>query len=102
MTKNQTAETGTKLPSAEALQVLIDKSELYDLLQNYCRGVDRQDFALLESLYHPDSIDDHSPHFNGSGPEFVRWLPTTLQRYAATSHVITSALFNVAGDVADG
>ena len=100
MTGNRTSETDTKLP--EALQVLLDKQQLHELLLNYCRGVDRHDFALLETLYHPDSVDDHSPLFKGSGPDYVRWIPTILERYTVTSHVITGALFNVDGDVADG
>lgn len=100
MTHDPTAATGGKLP--EALQVLLDKQALYELVLNYCRGVDRHGFALLESLYHPDSTDDHSPLFKGSGPEYVRWIPTVLERYTVTSHVITGALFNVDGDFADG
>ena len=102
MTGHQTTETSMKLPSAETLQLLLDKSALYELILNYCRAVDRRDFALLETLYHPDSTDDHSPLFQGSGPEFVRQLPKIMQRFAMTRHVITGALFSVAGDIADG
>jgi hypothetical protein len=102
MSENRATEAGVKQPSAEALQLLLDKTELYELLQQYCRGVDRQDYVLLESLYHPDSTDDHSPQFKGTGPEFVRWLPTILRRYTLTSHVVTSALFTIAGDFAEG
>ena len=100
MTGNRTS--GTEALLSEALQILLDKQQLYELVLNYCRGVDRHDFALLETLYHPDSVDDHSPLFKGSGPEYVRWIPTILERYTVTSHVITGALFNVDGDVAEG
>ena len=72
ITKNSTSKESVPMPSAEALQLMLDKMALHELVQNYCRAVDRRDYALLESVYHPDSIDDHSPMFKGSGPEFVR------------------------------
>lgn len=102
MSENQTSGTSKSLPSAEAIQVLLDKSALYELVQNYCRAVDRRDFALLESLYHPDSTDNRAPMFSGSGPDFVRWVPSITQRFVVTSHVVIGALFTVAGDIADG
>jgi hypothetical protein len=100
MTGNRISEIDVDL--TEALRIQLDKQKLYELLLNYCRGVDRHDFALLHTLYHPDSTDDHSPLFKGSGPEYVRWIPNILERYAITSHVITGAFFNVDGDVAEG
>ena len=90
------------MPSAEALQLMLDKMALHELVQNYCRAVDRRDYALLESLYHPDSIDDHSPMFKGSGPEFVRWVPSSVAGFELTQHVITSASFVVDGTIAEG
>ncbi len=90
------------MPSAEALQLMLDKMALHELVQNYCRAVDRRDYALLESVYHPDSIDDHSPMFKGSGPEFVRWVPSSVERFELTQHVIVSASFVVDGTIAEG
>jgi len=75
---------------------------LHELVQNYCRAVDRRDYALLETIYHPDSIDDHTPEFKGSGPEFVRWSPSIMERFAFTQHVIINASFIVEGDIAQG
>lgn len=36
-----------------------DRSEIWQVLMNYCRGVDRLDRELLLSCYHPDATDDH-------------------------------------------
>jgi len=100
ITKNSKPKESVPMPSAEALQLMLDKMALHELVQNYCRAVDRRDYALLESLYHPDSIDDHSPMFKGSGPEFVRWVPSSVERFELTQHVIASASFVVDGTIA--
>ena len=90
------------MPSAAALQLMLDKMALHELVQNYCRAVDRRDYALLESVYHPDSIDDHSPMFKGSGPEFVRWIPSSVEKFELTQHIIANASFVVDGTIAEG
>jgi hypothetical protein len=99
---NSTTKETVPMPPAEALLLMLDKMALHELVQDYCRAVDRRDYALLESLYHPDSIDDHSPMFKGSGPDFVRWVPSSVARFVLTQHVITSAQFVVDGALAEG
>ena len=76
-------------------------SELRELAFAYCRGVDRQDFALLRSLYHEDAIDDHGM-FRGTGGEFVDWLSQTLPIFEVTCHSITNAWYKLDGDRAEG
>jgi hypothetical protein len=79
-----------------------DQQELSRLVLAYCHGIDRQDLALVRSLYHDDAIDDHGPMFCGSPDEYVAWLPSMLKNWALTAHVIHSSLFVVEGDAADG
>ncbi|MDX2158428.1 MAG: nuclear transport factor 2 family protein [Hyphomicrobiaceae bacterium] len=50
---------------SEALQKLIDKDEIRDLMARYCRGVDRADWDLVRSTYHPDAYDDHGDYKGG-------------------------------------
>src|SRR5271166_677571 len=38
---------------------LTDRAEIYDCMQRYARGIDRQDRALLRSAYHDGAVDDH-------------------------------------------
>jgi hypothetical protein len=40
----------SSMPSAEALQLMLDKIALHELVQDYWRAVDRRDYALLESI----------------------------------------------------
>lgn len=47
------------------------RMEIQDVLWRYARGVDRYDYDLLETVYHPDGTDQHSS-FNGLGRDFAR------------------------------
>jgi hypothetical protein len=43
-----------------ALQVLLDKQEIAELLTRYLRSVDRGDVASLRSCYLPGATEDHA------------------------------------------
>jgi hypothetical protein len=94
------ASDDARLPPA--LQAVVDKSVLQDLVLTYCRACDRRDFALVRTLYHDDAIDDHGRMFRGSPDEFVKWLPTAMGQFEATVHSITNSLFAIDGDRAEG
>lgn len=87
---------------AADLQDLIDRRDLQQLALNYSRAIDRRDFALLESLYHPDAIETHGDMFQGAAPDYIKWVEQALSRYAATAHYVVNALYVVAGDRAEG
>ena len=89
-----------------ALQELLDKQALYELVARYCRAVDRVDEELLRSVYWEDAIDEHGP-FVGTVDEFVEehrnggsWSGRKLEE--PVQHAITNTLFDVRGDVAYG
>jgi hypothetical protein len=42
-----------------ALQALLDKQEITELLTRYLRSVDRGDVATLRACYLPDATEDH-------------------------------------------
>ena len=54
MTKNNDESS-----QAAALQMLIDEAAIKKVHLRYCRGIDRMDWDLIRSCYHPDAIDDH-------------------------------------------
>jgi ketosteroid isomerase-like protein len=83
---------------AEAL----DRIALQKLVWAYCHAIDRRDLALVRSLYHDDAVDDHGAMFCGSADEYVAWLPSMLANWQATSHVIQTMNFLIAGDEAEG
>ena len=83
------------------LQDLLDRQALVDLVASYSRAVDRREFSILKTLYHPDAIHDHGPMFQGRRDDFIIWLkqsPTDL----VTQHVVGNALYKIDGDKAEG
>lgn len=83
------------------LQELLDREALSELVACYSRAVDRRDFPLLRSLYHPAAIHDHGGLFRGDRDAFVAWLETAM-RDVATQHLVGNTLFAIAGDRAEG
>ena len=68
-----------------ALQELLDRQAIADVLTRYCAGVDRLDAELIAGCYHPDARDDHGV-FEGLGTEFATHVVEVLRRHAAATH----------------
>ena len=89
-------------PHAIGTQEAADRAALAHLVAAYGHGIDRRDYALLRSLYHPDAEDDHTPYYCGSAQGYIAWLPGMMAQWSTTSHAALSCLFVVDGDVAQG
>lgn len=58
-------------PELEArLRELVDRQDIWQVLLNYSRGIDRFDRALVRSCYWDDAIDDHH-NFVGTPDAFL-------------------------------
>lgn len=79
-----------------------EKLALYELVTLYCRAVDRRDYLLLRSLYHPGAIEDRGAIFKGTALEFVGMVERDAVNYELTVHRLFNALFMVDGDSARG
>lgn len=87
--------TETSLPPS--LQVLLDKDAIRDVLMRYYRGADRNDCALMASVFHPDAV----LAINGvqhNAQELVAKL--CAQRRRGGQHVAGNVLIEVEGDIA--
>jgi hypothetical protein len=84
---------------AARLQTLWAEREIRNTLVRYSRGIDRCDEALIRSVYHDDSYDDHGD-FKGSGPEFAAWDVPLLKQFEATMHDLGNVTLEVDGDSA--
>jgi ketosteroid isomerase-like protein len=88
-----------------AVQELLDKHALRELVTQYCRAVDRADSKLLLSVYHDDAIDEHGP-FAGTPEELLdvlkKWTMNPEKQAQPIQHSITNAVFEVDGDTAYG
>lgn len=74
-----------------ALQQLLDRESIRNLLFAYCHALDRQDEAGLRKIYWPDAIDMHG-EIQGTADEFVR---KTVAKFAGRRRSIHS-LANIA------
>ena len=84
----------------ERLYRLLDERDIQDVLQRYCRGVDRCDAEIIASCYHDDAIDDHG-NWTVRGPE----APTAIIERVkpgkdAAMHFLGNIQIEVDGDVA--
>jgi len=79
------------------LTALLDKQEIEDTVLRYCRGIDRRDFDLVRSCYHPDAMDHHGS-FEGTIDEYIAWVDKLTARYRFTMHLVGNVLIEVDGD----
>ncbi len=83
-----------------AVQELLDKQAITEVIYRYCRAMDRLDLELFLSVYHPEARDDHGAR-KGTGHEFAAGAVVGLglidQR---TQHHITNILIEIDGDIA--
>jgi hypothetical protein len=87
---------------SEALSALIAKDEIRDLALLYCRGIDRQDFELVQSLYTTDATDTHGPKHYATVEAFVSDLRNSLPELRYSGHHVCNHLVSVDGDTGEG
>ncbi len=73
------------------LRQLVDKQKISEVLHLYCRGVDRLDAALLESVFWPDAKEDHAGLYEGDVAGLIDHLMRTM-RDLRTQHSLSNIL----------
>ncbi|MDB5860766.1 MAG: Ketosteroid isomerase-like enzyme [Ramlibacter sp.] len=85
------------------LRALLVKERLHELEMAYCRGVDRRDAALLQSIFFDDAVEEHGQMYRGTAAEFVRWaIEEFLPQWDITAHYVLNEWYRVDGDRAEG
>lgn len=82
-----------------ALQNLLDEAAIKKIHLRYCRGIDRRDYDLVRSCFHPDAIDNHG-HYVGDIEGFIKSSKVGITKYESTTHFTTNQLVEVHGDTA--
>ena len=81
-----------------ALQRVVDEAAIKDVHLRYCRGIDRMDWDLVRSAYHPEAVDDHGP-FKGSVEEFIDWVSALLTKgFQTWTHFAGQQMVRIEGD----
>ena len=91
--------TMTVLP--EAVQQLLDRQAIEDVLVRYSRAVDRADIDLLRGCYHDGATEHHGGVFQGAAKDYVDQIAGILPRARFLNHLVTNVLVEfTATDVA--
>lgn len=64
-----------------------------DTLKRFCRGVDRQDWALARTLYHDGGYDDHG-FFKGTGDALLEHVAELHRHQDHSMHFISNVLID--------
>ena len=78
------------------LEELADREAIRHCLARYCRGIDRLDEGLLQSVYWPGATDDHV-NFVGTGQDFIPHVLRALEPMRQTQHLIGNILIDMDG-----
>lgn len=77
---------------------LIDRQEIWQVMLDYARGIDRFDRDLVRSCYHEDAIDDHHG-FGGTPDQFLDSAFSIHRDYQSiTQHKLTNHNCQIEGD----
>jgi len=83
------------IPSAAAIQILLDKQAVTEVLLGYCRAIDRRDADLMRKVYWPDAIDDHAV-FRGDIEAFIAYSFPFMEG-VVSQHRISNIWIDVTG-----
>jgi hypothetical protein len=81
------------------IEELVAQQAIRAVLYRYCRGIDRRDFELVRSCYHPGATDDHGK-YSGDVEGFIDYVTVTLARFERTMHMIGNVIIERDGDSA--
>jgi hypothetical protein len=80
-----------------AVQSLLDKQEITEVLIRYSRAVDRADIELLRACYHADATEDHGGIFSGSAHDYIAKIAPLLPRAGTMTHAVSNILVELDG-----
>ncbi|MCT9935309.1 nuclear transport factor 2 family protein [Planotetraspora sp. A-T 1434] len=84
-----------------AVQALLDKQEIYEVLARYLRAADRGDVDGLAACYLPGATEDHGGVFSGTAADYVASISRTVTHpKSLTMHCMTNVLIDLDGDTA--
>lgn len=84
----------------DAIERMLARDAIHEVLARYARAIDRADGPLLKSCYFPDSIEEHGSTFAGSAWDYVDAAIPKVQRMGTMQHLLGNSHIELKGDVA--
>ncbi|MDX3899125.1 MAG: nuclear transport factor 2 family protein [Sphingobium sp.] len=84
---------------ARSIADLIDRRQVEDVLNLYCRAIDRCDEPLLDTLFHADAMIDHPP-LPDDAAGFCREVMRLVRSTGPSLHSMTNVSIELAGATA--
>jgi len=73
-----------------------DRAAIHDAIHRWARAVDRRDWSLIPSVFHPDAYDDHGM-YKGGVDGLLEWLKERHESIARSMHCICNLWIEFAG-----
>jgi hypothetical protein len=83
-----------------ALQTLLARDAIREVLGSYARAIDRGDAALLKSCYHADAIEEHGGNYTGNAHDYVDAAIPRVMRMGAMQHLLGTSFIDLQGNTA--
>jgi hypothetical protein len=80
----------------DAMDEILSRQAITDMLYRWCRGVDRKDWPLVRSVFHSDGYDDHGV-YRGNIEGLIAFLEERHQTISQSQHIVTNILIEFAG-----
>lgn len=87
---------------SRAVQELIDREAIRDLVLCYSRAIDRKDVGLLRDLYTEDATDTHGDSFDGPADKFCEFIEGSLPHMTYSGHHACNHMISIEGDEGNG
>ena len=82
-----------------AVQKLLDRAAITDLILGYARAVDRRDWAKVLACFAPDAYVDYG-RFQGSAEEVFGSIRKAFKLFEHTMHFMEPRIIEIVGDEA--
>ena len=83
-----------------AMETLLAKQAITEVLNRYCRAMDRMDDDLGRSVFWPDAVADYGDIFQGTGHGFIDFVHKSHEAMLAHAHRVSNILIEVDGGAA--
>lgn len=92
----------TVATESRAVQQLIDREAIRDLVLCYSRAIDKKDVGLLRDLYTEDATDTHGDSFDGPADKYCDFIEQSLPYMTYSGHHACNHMIAIDGDAGNG